>query len=170
MTSKVVLVALLAVVSCSRFGSNSGTGGAAPAHAKRSELTELSLFMKTQVNPPFSKLSFLLFHQGDPSELDPSMLPAAAQELAAATTKLSEWPTPYGDSEQAQQVFFEYAASLRNNAANLAQAVTADDHDAARKNFEELRGNCDSCHHFFRFGETSSGAIEPTLVPPAEAP
>lgn len=166
------MVALLATASCSCFGSGSsaGGGGAAPAHTKRSELTELSLFMKTQINPSFSKLSFLLFHQGDPSELDPSMLPAAAQELAAATTKLSEWPTPYGDSEQAQQVFFEYAASLRNNAANLAQAVAADDHEGAQKNFEELRGNCDSCHHFFRFGETSSGAAEPTVVLPAVAP
>lgn len=124
--------------------------------------------MKTQINPPFSKLSFLLFHQGEPSELDPSMLPVAAEELAAATTTLSEWSTPYGDSAQAQQVFFEYAASLRNNAANLVRAVAADELESAQKIFVELRGNCDSCHHFFRFGEASSGASAPTFESPAD--
>lgn len=127
--------------------------------------------MKSRINPPFSKLSFLLFHQDDESELDPSMLPTAAQDLATATAKLSEWPSPYGDSGQAQQVFFEYAASLRNNAANLVQAVTANEIEAAQKIFVDLRGNCDSCHHFFRFGESSSnGVTEPTFAPPVEAP
>lgn len=170
MSSPVVSLALLATVACTGSGASVGGAGPSTARVTRAELTELTLFMKAEVNPPFSKLSFLLFHQGDPSELDPSMLPTAAVDLAAATTKLSEWPTPYGDSAQAQQVFFEYAASLRNNAANLAQAVSADDLELARKSFEELRGNCDSCHHFFRFGEASSAPVEPTLISPGAAP
>ena len=113
--------------------------------------------MKTQVNPPFSKLSFLLFHTEDATtEIDPAALPAAGAELAQAATNLTRWTTPPGDSEQGKQVFFEYAEALKVDTATLVAALQANDKPGAVKAFESLRKKCDSCHHFFRFDESAS--------------
>ena len=131
-----------------------GCGGAAAPPAKKgyhwdSEST-LSIFMKKKVNAPFSKLSFFLFQT---EESDETALKATAGALLAATNELSQWAEPPGDSPQARQVFFEYAAAMKVDASQLVSAVDAGNREDAVRRFEKVREKCDSCHHFFRFGQ-----------------
>ncbi|HEY0480065.1 MAG TPA: hypothetical protein VGD37_21240 [Kofleriaceae bacterium] len=121
-----------------------------------SKTTELGLFMKTRVNPSFSKISFLLFHEEDSeTEIDPAALPASADELARAAERLGKWPQLPGESEQSKLVFAEYADSLRTDAVKLVEALHTKRIDNARKVFESLHRKCDACHHFFRYDQSS---------------
>jgi cytochrome c556 len=121
-----------------------------------SKTTELGLFMKTRVNPSFSKISFLLFHDEDSdTEVDPAALPASVNELASAAERLSKWPNLPGESEQSKQVFDEYAESLKTDAVKLVESLRGKQLDNARKIFESLHRKCDACHHFFRYDQSS---------------
>ena len=128
-----------------------------PRPVRGQSRSALGVFMKNQLNPPFSKLSFLLFHVGDEggADIDPGALPAVASELALAAEKLGEWKQPPGESEQGKLVFYEYAESLKSDAASLVGALSGNNKAGAIKVFESLRKKCDSCHHFFRFDETA---------------
>jgi hypothetical protein len=137
------------------------SSGASPAAGPRlgrdpSKTTELGLFMKTRVNPSFSKISFLLFHDEDSdTDVDPSALPASAADLASAAEKIAKWPTLPGESEQSKLVFDEYAESLRTDAVRLVESLRSKQLDNARKLFESLHRKCDACHHFFRYDQSS---------------
>lgn len=112
--------------------------------------------MKTRVNPSFSKISFLLFHDEDSdTEIDPSALPASAAELASAAEKLGKWTNLPGESEQSKLVFDEYADSLRADAVKLVDSLRGKQLDNARKIFESLHRKCDACHHFFRYDQST---------------
>jgi cytochrome c556 len=147
---RVSIVALVGLASCS-----------APAQGPRlgrdsSKTTELGLFMKTRVNPSFSKISFLLFHDEDSdTEIDPTALPASAAELASAAERLGKWTNLPGESEQSKQVFDEYADSLKTDAVKLVESLRGKQLDNARKIFESLHRKCDACHHFFRYDQSS---------------
>jgi len=147
---RISIVALIGLASCS-----------APAAGPRlgrdpSKTTELGLFMKTRVNPSFSKISFLLFHDEDSdAEIDPAALPASAAELASAAERLGKWSTLPGESEQSKLVFDEYAESLRADAIKLVDSLRTKQLDNARKFFESLHRKCDACHHFFRYDQSS---------------
>ena len=118
--------------------------------------TELGLFMKTRMNPSFSKISFLLFHDEDSEiDIDPAELPKSAAELVRAAERLTKWPELPGESEQSKLVFAEYADSLRTDAVKLTEALRTSQHDGARKVFESLHRKCDACHHFFRYDQSS---------------
>jgi hypothetical protein len=122
-----------------------------------SKSSELGVFMKTHMNPPFSKISFLLFHDGEgAAEIDAGDLPASANELARAAERLGTWPELPGESPQSKLVFSEYAESLKNDARNLINALQDNRPDNARRVFESLHKKCDSCHHFFRYDESTS--------------
>jgi hypothetical protein len=118
--------------------------------------TELGLFMKTRMNPSFSKISFLLFHDQDADEeIDPALLPQSSDELVRSADRLRKWPELPGESEESKQVFHEYADSLRTDAAKLVDAVRGNQMDSARKLFDSLHRKCDACHHFFRYDQSS---------------
>ncbi len=145
---KVALVFAVSVACSSRVEQ--------PRPVRGQSRSALGVFMKNQLNPPFSKLSFLLFHVGEEGgEIDPAALPAAASELALAAEKLGEWKQPPGESDQGKLVFYEYAESLKADAASLVGALSGNNKAGAIKVFESLRKKCDSCHHFFRFDETT---------------
>lgn len=150
MLRRISIVALIGLSSCS-----------APAAGPRlgrdpSKTTELGLFMKTRVNPSFSKISFLLFHDEDSeTEIDPAALPASAGELASAAEKLGKWANLPGESEQSKLVFDEYADSLKTDAIKLVESLRTKQLDNARKVFESLHRKCDACHHFFRYDQSS---------------
>ncbi len=111
--------------------------------------------MKTRVNPSFSKISFLLFHEEDSdTEVDPAALPASANDLASAAERLSKWPNLPAESEQSKLVFDEYAESLKSDAVKLVESLHGKQLDNARKIFESLHRKCDACHHFFRYDQT----------------
>jgi cytochrome c556 len=124
--------------------------------ADRSVRSDLGMLMRTRMNPPFSKLSFLLFHAEVDAETEPLELASTADDLAYAATRLAGWATPPGGSEASKLVFYDYAESLKADSATLQHAVRANQRDTAIKTFEVLRKKCDSCHHFFRFDEAGS--------------
>jgi cytochrome c556 len=127
-----------------------------------SKSTELGIFMKTRMNPPFSRISFLLFHEGETdASIDASMLPTSAEDLARAAEMLGKWQELPGESEQSKQVFVEYATSLRTDALKLVSAIRDNQRDNAAKIFESLHRKCDSCHHFFRYDQQGA----PELLP-----
>lgn len=140
--TSIALVVTAAVVAC----SSQASGPRAPDTAPRSEL---GVFMKTKLNPPFSKLSYLLFH--DETAGDATELAAAATAMITASEELMKWPSPPGDDEQGRLVFYEYAGTLKRDASELLDAVKANDKAAGQQQFTELRKKCDSCHHFFRW-------------------
>lgn len=157
MLRQISIVMLAGLSSCSSPGPGSGsssTQGPRTTHGP-SKTTELGLFMKTRVNPSFSKISFLLFHDEDgDTELDPAMLPASADELARSADRLSKWSQLPGESEQSKLVFDEYAESLKTDAVKLVDALRSKQLDNARKIFESLHRKCDACHHFFRYDQS----------------
>jgi hypothetical protein len=149
--------------------SSAGCSGpsAPPTIRDPSKTTELGIFMKTRMNPAFSKISFLLFHEEDSeSDIDPATLPASADDLARAADMLGKWPDLPGESEQSKLVFHEYADSLKVDAGKLIQVLRANQLDNARKVFESLHRKCDSCHHFFRYDQTSVIDAHGNVVPP----
>jgi cytochrome c556 len=122
-----------------------------------SRSSQLGVFMKTYMNPPFSKISFLLFHEGEvDSEIDAGQLPTSANELVQAAERLSKWTDLPGESPESKQVFGEYAAALRTDARSLVDALRDQQQDTAVRVFESLHKKCDSCHHFFRYDDTAS--------------
>lgn len=147
---QISIVVLVGLSSCSGSAPGPRVGRDA------SKNTELGLFMKTRVNPSFSKISFLLFHDEDSdTEIDPAALPASAAELASAAERLSKWTNLPGESEQSKQVFDEYAESLKTDAVKLVESLRGKQLDNARKTFESLHRKCDACHHFFRYDQSS---------------
>ncbi len=153
---QIAIVALSGLASCSGSGSSPGSGAATGPRLgrDRSKTTELGLFMKTRMNPSFSKISFLLFHDEDSdTDVDPAALPASAYELASAAERLAKWQNLPGESEQSKQVFDEYAESLKADAVKLVESTRGKQLDSARKIFESLHRKCDACHHFFRYDQ-----------------
>lgn len=144
--SRLVWLALAAVAATACHASPTPT---ARKYTWDSEST-LSIFMKKKINTPFSTVSFMLFHEG---ESDGQQLVAAARSLSDAAHELRAWSDAPGDSDQARQVFYEYAAAMKLDAVQLVSALEAHDRGAAVRRFEKLREKCDSCHHFFRFGQ-----------------
>ena len=152
MLSPIAIIAALAGMS-----SCSAPTGRPRAARAPSKSPQLGVFMKTYMNPPFSKISFLLFHDGDgDSEIDAAQLPASANDLAKTADRLTQWSDLPGESPQSKQVFSEYATALKADTINLVNALREAQPDSAIKVFESLRKKCDSCHHFFRYDETSS--------------
>lgn len=148
MPRHISIVVLAGVLSCSGPKSQ-------PTIRGPSKTTELGIFMKTRVNPSFSKISFLLFHEEDSeTEIDPATLPASADELARAADQLGKWPELPGESDQSKLVFHEYADSLKADATKLIQALRGNQIESARKVFESLHRKCDACHHFFRYDQS----------------
>jgi cytochrome c556 len=147
---RISIVALIGLASCSAPAAGPRLGH------DRSKTTELGLFMKTRVNPSFSKISFLLFHDEDSdTDADPTALPGSAAELASAAERLSKWSDLPGESEQSKLVFDEYAESLKTDAVRLVESLRGKQLDGARKIFESLHRKCDSCHHFFRYDQST---------------
>ncbi|HEY6175221.1 MAG TPA: hypothetical protein VIX73_12275 [Kofleriaceae bacterium] len=125
--------------------------------------------MKTRINPSFSKISFLLFHEDDSDEdIDPTALPTSAAELLRAADTLRQWPDLPTESEQSKLVFHEYADSLKSDAGKLVDALRTKQSDNARKVFESLHRKCDACHHFFRYDQTS--VMDPHSQAPGQKP
>jgi len=130
--------------------------------------TALGIFMKSRVNPAFSKLSFLLFHEDDHErDGDPSALSASANELARAADGLVGWPDLPGESEQSKLVFHEYADSMKADTGKLVESLRSNQMDSARRLFESLHRKCDACHHFFRYdlssvmGQSGADGVRP---------
>lgn len=114
---------------------------------------ELGLLMKDQINPAFSKLSFLIF-QGDDTGEDRAAVKAELTTLVSgfrqAIGRLRVWEHPPTESNEGKDVFLTYANSIDKTAAELELAIDRDDDHAAARSLEQIAKTCNSCHHFFR--------------------
>jgi hypothetical protein len=115
--------------------------------AQRKHSPALAMFMRSRMNPPFSRITFFMFHaEGQ----EASALLSAVEALAEATRQVAVWPDPPTVTEQAREVFFEYARQAEKDAAHLVEIVRSGDRDGMVRAFEDVQRRCDNCHHYFR--------------------
>ena len=135
-----------------------------PAHPPANHdaaLTELGLLMKNDINPAFSKLTFLVFHgesMDDPVKLK-SELTMAASVLRDSLVRLRTWSKPPTESEEGRAVFYTYANAVDTSTQRLVEAIGQEDQPTAAQQMRQIAKSCNSCHHFFRL------KIEDSVVP-----
>lgn len=155
-------VLLLALGACGA-PAPSATSDATRTSRKQEPLGRL---MKEQVNPSFSRLTFLVFHGEDMDDPDAvqAELVRAANVLQGAMAKLHAWPTPPTITDEGRDVFYAYAASVDRASQRLVQSIAARDSDALPAHLESIARTCNDCHHFFRLD------IKDSVVGPSAAP
>jgi hypothetical protein len=137
-----------------------------PKPAKTAQMAELGKLMKDQINPAFSKLSFLVFHGEDMVE-DPVALKTELRSLAAGLRKsigrLLVWKHPPTESNEGRDVFFTYASSIDKMTGQLESAIAGDDVQSAARTLEQIAKTCNNCHHFFRL-EIKDSVVGPNVI------
>lgn len=140
--------------------------GPPPKPVKTAQMAELGRLMKDQINPAFSKLSFLVFHGDDMGE-DQAALKTELQSLAAGLResigRLRVWQHPPTESKEGKDVFLTYANSIDRMAVELELAIKADDDRAAAVSLEQIAKTCNNCHHFFRL-EIKDSVVGPNVT------
>lgn len=128
------------------------TNAPAPREPAPPRSPELNKLMNEQVNPTFSKLTFLAFHADtlDDPDAAQAQLVAAADRLSAATERLSTWPEPPVQSDEGREVFQAYSNSMKQYTGNLVTAARGGDPSATTRALEKIAETCNNCHHFFR--------------------
>ncbi len=126
-------------------------------------MAALAALMKNQINPAFSKLTFLVFH-GDELQEDPNAVRAemarAAGTLRTSIGELRDWrELSMMQSMEGREVFNTYAGSVDRQAQKLVDAIAARDNDTAAAQMQDIADTCNNCHHFFRL------RIEDSVVP-----
>jgi hypothetical protein len=150
------IAAIPLLVACPK--QNTPPSGNPPMDA----LTALGLLMKNDINPAFSKLTFLVFH-GDSMDEEPDKLKTemanAAAVLRTSIAQLRTWKEPPTQSVQGREVFYTYATSVDASTKRLADALDRNDNGEAARQMKQISDTCNSCHHFFRL------KIEDSVVP-----
>jgi hypothetical protein len=126
-------------------------------------MAALAALMKNQINPAFSKLTFLVFH-GDELQEDPNAvrmeMQRAATTLRGSISQLREWPeVSSSQSPEGREVFYTYAASVDRQTQRLFEAIEKRDNDTAATQMQDIADTCNNCHHFFRL------KLEDSVVP-----
>jgi cytochrome c556 len=125
-------------------------------------MAALAALMKNQINPAFSKLMFLVFHEEDLQE-EPTAVRAEmqryAQLLRTSIGELREWKEPPTQSAEGREVFYTFSANVDRQAQQLFAAVERRDRASAEAQMQEIADTCNNCHHFFRL------KIEDSVVP-----
>lgn len=115
-------------------------------------LAELGLLMKNDINPAFSKLSFLVLHgdgEDDPAKLKTD-IQTSAQTLRKGIDRLMTWQKPPTSSKEGRDVFYSFAASIDATLARFETALARDDAKTAADALDQMAKHCENCHHFFR--------------------
>ena len=123
---------------------------------------ELNALMNNEVNPSFTRLSFLVFHAEDTPDAQAARgeLATMANRLATAARQLSAWPDPPVRTKEGRDVFQTYSASVYADAQRLVEAAGANDRAGSVRILERIAQTCNDCHHFFRL------KIEDSVVKP----
>jgi hypothetical protein len=125
-------------------------------------MAALAALMKNQINPAFSKLTFLVFH-GEEMQEDPNAvrleMQRAATILRGSIGQLRDWQELSNQSDEGRQVFNTYATSVDRQSQRLFDAIASRDNDTAATQMQDIADTCNNCHHFFRL------RIEDSVVP-----
>jgi cytochrome c556 len=108
----------------------------------------LNAIMKNEVNKPFSKLTFFVFHSD--GEFDFTEIAKTAEEFQQGVSKARGFPDPPVESEQGREVFGTFLEQLDRDAKKLTAAVGLKDARTMRASIARLSKTCNNCHHFFR--------------------
>ena len=148
---------LIVLAACGQPKSTGSTTGGTRSMAA------LAALMKNEINPAFSKLTFLIRHadtmQEDPASKDE--LQQAALVLRGAMTKLRGWATPPTESAQGREVFYTFATSVDGTTTKLFDSINLGDMRSARAQLQQIADTCNNCHHFFRLDLRDSVVGEP---------
>lgn len=153
---------LLLVAACSRGPAAKGPDDG-PTIAS---VAELGALMKNEINPAFSRLTFLLLHGEsveDNAEALGAELGRSASRLRGAIAKLRAWTHVPAKTEQGREVFFTFAESVDQMTEKLVVRVSRGEREAAQGQLEQIADTCNNCHHFFRL------KIEDSVVPSRSA-
>lgn len=156
----------LAALAGSTLAITGACAGSKPAPAPPeptiASMAELARLMKNDINPVFSRLTFLVFH-GESVETDPAALQAElvknAAQLQVAIARLRAIPKPPTSTDEGRAVFFTYADSVSKSTEQLLEAIARREPAGAAAKLEQIADTCNSCHHFFRL------KIEDSVVP-----
>jgi len=156
------LPVLLTIAACAKPAPQQPAAGGATIAA----VAELGLLMKNEINPSFSRLTFLMFH-GDSVESDDQSLVAelgrSASQLRGSIARLRAWRNVPAQSLEGRDVFFTYAESVDTMTEKLVVALSNGEQGAAETQLEAIADTCNNCHHFFRL------KIEDSIVPSKSA-
>jgi cytochrome c556 len=109
---------------------------------------ELNRLMKNEINKPFSKLTFFVFHSD--GEYDYSEIARTTAQFHAGVAKVRAYPDPPVESEQGREVFATFLESLERDCNTLGVAIASRDARQMQKQLGKLSRTCNNCHHFFR--------------------
>src|SRR3954466_12344699 len=117
--------------------------GIPPAPSPRPRMSELSQFMREDLNVPFSFAVLSDAHRT-------VRVREAAIMLDQAARHLGTWTDPPSVSAAGREVFFAYAHDLQRRAGRLELSARNHDPEQAAQDLEDIRATCNSCHRYFR--------------------
>jgi len=138
-----------------------GCGGASPPSTTMAPTllhsAVLNEIMKTEVNQPFSALTFLVFHAADvnpgSSDLEYAKISIPAATLREGIFKVRAIADPPVLTTEARAVFFTFVESMARDSDQLSTAVASRDRGRTEKLLTKISETCSNCHHFFRLKE-----------------
>jgi hypothetical protein len=145
---KAVVASLVLVAGCAK-----PEPAATTPPPKDPRLVELALLMKNEINPAFSKLSFLVLHADEMGEDKVALtteLKTHATALRTSLGRLRTWSHPPTTSQEGKEVFFTFAVSVDKFTADLETSIASNDEKRSIETLEQIAENCNNCHHFFR--------------------
>jgi cytochrome c556 len=118
------------------------------SHEEYRRSSELNRIMKNEVNKPFSKLTFFVFHSD--GDFDFSEIAKTTAEFRAGIADARNVPDLPVDSDEGREVFTTFLESLDRDASKLSDAVAKHDGGGMQAMLGKLSRTCNNCHHFFR--------------------
>ena len=136
-------------LACSGAQGTEPQGTAATAKAKDYLHSKvLNEIMKNEVNKPFSKLAFFVFHSN--GEYDFAEIARATASFHAGVRKIRAFPDPPVQSQQGREVFATFLETLDRDCTRLSQAIAQQDPEQMQSLLGRVSRTCNDCHHFFR--------------------
>jgi len=108
----------------------------------------LNAIMKNEVNKPFSRITFFVFHSD--GEFDWVEIGRSTTEFQAGIAKAKAFPDPPVESQEGREVFATFVENLESDSNKLAEAIGARDSRQMQVVISRLSKTCNNCHHFFR--------------------
>jgi hypothetical protein len=126
----------------------------APAHPDYLYSPELNRIMKMEINAPFNKLAFYVFHSG--GEFDYIDLARQARVIGTGIEHVRTFPKLPVTSAEGREVFMTFVDTLARDSARLESAIGRKDDLEIQRNVSSLSRTCNSCHQFFRLDISES--------------
>jgi hypothetical protein len=125
-----------------------------PDHPDYLYSPELNRIMKMEINAPFNKLAFYVFHSG--GEFDYIDLARQARQIGTGIEHVRTFPKLPVKSAEGREVFMTFVETLARDGGRLEAAIGRKDDAEIQRNISSMSRTCNSCHQFFRLDITES--------------